>query len=109
MAEPKKRHWIFEALAAWSFFSAWIGGFIGAMTVRYVGSPLAMGAQMWVRFNTEPRRPELPYPVAMTVVLALLPLPLVMRRRWKWATFAALPFFALPWWHFMDLYALAGQ
>lgn len=98
-----------EALKAWSFLSVWSAGFVAALTVRYVGEPLAMAAQMWVAMNTEPARPHSDFPILATALLAVLPAPLVARKRWRWALVAALPFFALPWWHFFCLYAEAGR
>lgn len=77
------------------------------MVVRYLGEPLAMGGQMWVAMNTEPVRPHLAFPVVATALVALLPIPFALGRRWNLALIAALPFFALPWWHFSRLYTLA--
>ena len=76
--------------------------------VYYVGPPLGMLAQMYFAMNTEPHRPEAPFPWLMAVVTALAPLPLVWRRSWKLASLAAIPFALLPWWQLYLLYRLAG-
>lgn len=104
---PTKKVGVGELLKAGSFFSTWVAGLLGALVVRYLGEPLAMGAQMWVAMNTEPVEPHLAFPVIAVGLVAVLPIPFVATRRWDFALLAALPFFALPWWHFSRLYALA--
>lgn len=86
-----------------------MAGFLGALVVRYLGPHLAMFAQAWAAFNTEPSKPVAAYPVAATVITALLPLPWALNRQWRRASLASLPFFLLPWWHFRTLYLLAGR
>ena len=107
MADTRKRTSVSELLKAGSFLSTWTAGLFGALVVRYLGDSLAMGAQMWVAMNTEPVQPRLDFPIVATTFAAILPVPLAAKRRWSGAMLASLPFFALPWWHFSRLYALA--
>ncbi len=107
--KPRRSGWLVTLLQAMSFLSSWAAGFLGAVVVRYLGPYLAMYFQMWAAFNTEPVKPHADYPVAWTVIFALLPLPWALNREWRWASVAAVPFVLLPWWHFRTLYLLAGR
>lgn len=72
-----------------------------------VGPYLAMGAQMYAG-NTEPSRPHLALPAALTFVGLMLPVPWLYRKEWGRAALAATPFALLPFWQLYRLYVLAG-
>ena len=107
MKAPTSDSRVSEILHAGSFASVWLAGLVASITMRYLGPPLAMGAQMWVAMNTEPVTPHLDFPVVPVALAAVLPVPLLMNRKWNHAFFASLPFLFVPWWYFFRLYDLA--
>lgn len=88
--------------------SVYGSGLLGIVVVQAVGPWLAMGAQMYTG-NTEPHRPELAWPLGLTLALGLLPIPLLVTRRWTLVAPAAIPLALLPWWQLYRLYQLAGD
>lgn len=86
-----------------SLASTWLAGAFGVLVVAQVGPFLAMGARMYAG-ETEPRQPVVVVPWALLVVTGLIPLPLAWKRRWAWASAAALPFALVPWWMLWGLY-----
>ncbi len=94
-------------LAVSSLASTLAAGLLGMVVVMAVGSPLAMGARMWLG-DTEPERPHLPWPMVLTFLVLMLPVPWLYRRQWKFAGIAALPFALLPFWQLYRLYLAAA-
>jgi len=94
-------------LAVSSLASTFAAGLLGMVVVRAVGSPLAMGARMWLG-DTEPSSPHVPWPMVATFFALMLPVPWLYRRDWKIAGIAALPFALLPFWQLYRLYLAAA-
>ena len=107
-APPSLLQRLQQGMALGSLISTWTAGLLGCVVVWKLGPALAMGAQMYLAFNTEPVTPSVPFPGALAASLALLPLPLVARRRWGAASLSALPLFLLPWWQLVQLYRAAA-
>jgi hypothetical protein len=94
---PETRHVLGRAFDVMTLTSTWAAGALGAGVVWRFGPPLAMLVRMYL-LEPEPVEPARRYPWLLAALLAALPLPLVLRRRWRLAAFAALPFALLPWW-----------
>lgn len=91
-----------------SLLSAYATGVSGAFVAWTLGPPLAMAMRMYGG-DTEPVRPQPWYPWGFAVVLALLPLPLALRRRWMLAGVAAVPFAVVPlMWALWRMYMAAA-
>lgn len=80
-------------------------GAVGMAVVVYSGAGFAQ--YLWVIRADTPVEPHLPYPVAATVALAVLPLPLVRKRQWQLAGIASIPFAILPFYQLYQLYLAA--
>lgn len=70
MAQPSVRGCLSVA-SAFSAVSALVAGLVGAWATIRFGPPLAMGLAMYAG-NTEPVRPEAPYPWGLFAVGALI-------------------------------------
>ncbi|GDX80003.1 hypothetical protein LBMAG42_18140 [Deltaproteobacteria bacterium] len=91
-----------------SLVMTWSAGALGAAVVRFVGPALAALGQMYVHGVTEPLEPKATFWLGWTLLAAALPLPFAVRREWRRASLAALPFALLPWWQLAELYRLSG-
>jgi hypothetical protein len=90
-----------------SVISAYAAGLLGAVTMMAVGPYLAMGAQMYTG-NTEPRHPFVAWPLGLTFIGLMLPVPWLVQKKWGLASIAALPIAVLPYWQLWRLYVAAG-
>ena len=85
--------------------SMYLAGIIGVPVVVFTGPSFAMLG--WMARADTPTEPHLPYPWLLTVVFALLPVPLIRRREWQLASLAAVPFALLPFYQLYQLYIAA--
>jgi hypothetical protein len=76
-------------------------GLIGIGVVLFSGPGFAQ--YLWMIAADTPVEPHLPYPWFSTLVLALLPVPLIRKKAWRLAGVASIPFAVLP---FVQLYYL---
>ncbi len=88
--------------------SIYVSGLLGILVVEVLGPPLGMGVQMYLG-NTEPRHPEVHWPLGVALILGLLPVPFLATKRWSFTMLACLPFALLPWWELYQLSIAAGQ
>lgn len=80
-------------------------GVVGMAVVLYSGPGFAQ--YLWMIRADTPVEPHLPYPWVATVVLALLPWPLVRKKQWQIAGIASIPFAVLPFYQLYQLYLAA--
>jgi hypothetical protein len=91
-----------------SLFSAYAAGVAGAAIALKLGPALAMLLRMYGG-DTEPTQPEPFYPWGLAAALAVLPIPLALRKRWTLAGIAAAPFAVVPFvWALMEMFAAAA-
>jgi hypothetical protein len=91
-----------------SLISAYAAGIAGAAIALTLGPPLAILLRMYGG-DTEPTQPEPWYPWGLAAGLALLPIPLALRKRWTLAGLAAAPFAIVPFvWAVMQMVAAAA-
>jgi hypothetical protein len=83
-------------------------GLLGILVVEILGPYLGMGVQMYLG-NTEPRQPEIHWPLGVAVVLGLLPIQPMVTKRWSLTILCSIPFAMLPWWKLYRLAIEAGQ
>ncbi len=88
--------------------SIYASGLLGILVVEVLGPYLGMAVQMYLG-NTEPRQPEVHWPLGLAVVLGLLPVAPLVTKRWLLTMLASIPFAMLPWWMIYRLTIDAGQ
>ncbi|HNC98174.1 MAG TPA: hypothetical protein PKW90_18725 [Myxococcota bacterium] len=88
--------------------SIYASGLLGILVVEILGPYLGMGVQMYLG-NTEPRQPEVHWPLGIALLLGLLPIPPLVTKRWSLTLLACIPFALLPWWQLYQLSVDAGK
>lgn len=89
------------AMALNTLVAMYAAGFLGITVAVWFGPGFAQF--LWMARADTPVEPHLDYPWLATVVLGLLPVPLIQARQWQFAGLASIPFAVLP---FAQLYWL---
>jgi hypothetical protein len=91
-----------------SFVSTYVAGWCAVAIAILLGPSLAMFWCM-LQGNTEPTTPTAEYPMWLTVVAAVLPVPLAYRREFRYALLASVPLLLVPGWYVHTLAELANR
>ncbi len=98
---------LLSLLSGFGLVSAYIAGLAGVFVVSSVGAPLAMAARMYLG-DLEPETPTVDWPLWITLILGILPVPALVTRRWGLAAALSLPFAVLPYYQLYRLYLAAA-
>lgn len=99
--------WLRAGMSIVTGLSIYASGLLGILVIQAVGPYLAMGMHIYTG-NTEPHRPSLPWPLGLTLLAGLLPIPLAATRRFSLAMIASIPLALVPWWQLYCLYIAAA-
>ncbi len=91
---------------AWNtILTMYSAGVLGVFVDIWFGAGFVQ--YVWMARADTPVEPHLPYPWLITLVFALLPIPLMRAKHWQVAGFASIPFAVMPWVQLYWLYVAA--
>jgi hypothetical protein len=102
-ADAKARREVGVVVSLVSAASGWAAGAAGLAVCHLWGPLLGEVGQMYFFLETEPVERGVPTPWALALVTALLPVPILLAKRWRLLVFSTVPFALLPWWQIWRL------